>query len=82
MLIKPLVIYNVHYFFNNFKNNLRTLSDGFLTEYPENKNIISLNPEINVLICRCLLYFVYKVKHSRPNWPIYSCRRLTPVSVT
>ena len=42
-------MYNVYYFWNNFKNNLRTLSGWFLTKHPVNKNTISLNPEINVL---------------------------------
>ena len=56
MLNKLLVMYNVYYFWNNFKNNVRTLSGWFLTKHPVNKNTISLNPEINVLICGCLLY--------------------------
>ena len=51
-------MYNVYYFWNSFENNLRTLSDWFLTKHPVNKNTTSLNPEINVLICGCLLYYL------------------------
>ena len=38
MLIKPLVMYNVHYFWNNLKNNLRTLSGRFLTKHNIDKD--------------------------------------------
>ena len=39
-----------------FKKDLGTSSGWFLTEHPINKNMISLNPEIDVLICGRLLY--------------------------
>ena len=61
MLIKPLVMYNVYYFWNNFKNNSRALSGWFLTKHTLNKNTISLNPKISVLIYGCLLYYENKV---------------------
>ena len=56
--MKPLVMKNVYYFWNNFKNNLRTLSGWFLTKQPISQNMISLNPEINILTCGRLLYCV------------------------
>ena len=34
MLITSLVLYNAYQFWNNFKNNLRTLSGWFLTKHP------------------------------------------------
>ena len=34
-----------------------TISGWFLTKHQINKNTISLKPEINALICGCLLYF-------------------------
>ena len=43
------------------KNNLRTLSGCFLTKHPVNEKMISQNPEINVLICVCLLYHKHVV---------------------
>ena len=32
MLIKALVMYNVYFFWNNFRNNLKTLSAWFLSK--------------------------------------------------
>ena len=58
ILITPVVMYNVYYFCDNFKENLRALSGWFLTKHPINKNMISLKPEIGVLICGCLLYIL------------------------
>ena len=43
-------MFNVYYFWNNFKNNVRTLSGWFLTKHPVNKNRISPNPEINFFL--------------------------------
>ena len=61
MFIEPLlVMYNAYYFWNNFKNNLRTLSGWFLTKHrPINKSTVSLNPKISVLYAG-----VYSIKYS------------------
>ena len=35
----------IHYFWNNFKKNLRALSSWFLTKHRVNKNVMSLERE-------------------------------------
>ena len=74
-------MYNVCYFWNNFKNNLKTLSGWFLTKHPVNKNAISLNPEISVFICGCLLY-IKGLKYMGLSLLIYSFKTISYVSET
>ena len=68
MLIKPLVMYILYYFWNSLKNNLVHFRvDLIFTKHLVN-NTISLNSKMNVVICGCLLYFqvVFTYVSQRP----------------